>query len=143
VTDDVTGVQVADAAEMPRLIAGFTALMNARGGTFEILSYDEYECRYRYVPDQSDTQQDLSNPTDDAVSISDPEPIAGDDFLVDAWVYGDDPQHRIICEITRGDAVFTQYHFTLHPEQAIELAHDLLTLARSWVRVTGLSTEGE
>lgn len=67
---------------------------------------------------------------DTMTTHSRPRLIAGDDYLTEAWVYGDDPQHKITVKVRRADDDNrTPHYFALHPDQAVDLAHRLLTLA--------------
>jgi hypothetical protein len=70
-----------------------------------------------------------------------PRPIAADDDLADAWIYAgtlfhnaDDDWHyenRITVCVTKnaGSSEPQDFHFNLHPAQAVELAQRLLELA--------------
>jgi len=60
----------------------------------------------------------------------DTEVIASDDYLFEPFIGGDDPQGRIFVHVFRGDLDNElQYTFAVPPEQAVALAHELLTLA--------------
>jgi hypothetical protein len=53
--------------------------------------------------------------------------IAGDAWIVDAWVYGDYPQEQVVVRATRGDES-RDYHFVLDAHQARALGRRLLDL---------------
>ncbi len=62
--------------------------------------------------------------------MAEPRLIAAEDVIVDAWVYGGCLDSKITLRVVRqGWPDNAQFHFALHPDQAVTLAHQLLTLA--------------
>jgi hypothetical protein len=54
--------------------------------------------------------------------------IARDDWILDAWIYGDYPEKKITMRAARGDEL-RDYHFAMDGDQARALALRLVALA--------------